>query len=104
MNCCETHKDKSTPLREDSNYFKDFGNFVKVKDTWRLCNPDIIEYTYVDPSNRGYSSRIDYVLSSSLLSESIMYSEIIHAPVPDHNAVVTSFSVDHEKRGQGFGK
>jgi len=104
LNCCESCLDKSTPLREQCSYLKEFKSYTNVKDTWRLFNPSIIQYTYKDPGNQSYGSRIDYILCSQSLSEKMLYSEIIHAPVPDHDAVVTSFSIDNEKRGSGYWK
>jgi len=41
---------------------------------------------------------------SDVIKEDVVYSEIIHAPVSDHDAVVVCFNTDHEKRGTGYWK
>jgi len=105
LNCCDSQKDKSTQLKEHTGYFQDFKDYIKVKDVWRSSNPDAVQYTYTTSGeNTQYGSRIDYILCSRLLIENVAYSEIIHAPISDHDAVVASFNTDHEKRGSGYWK
>ena len=104
FNCCDSQKDKSTPLKDSCVYFSRFKEFLNVCDSWRHCNPDSIQYTYFDPGNVKYGSRIDYILCSSSMIENVLYSNIVHAPVPDHSAVVSGFNIDSEPRGQGYWK
>jgi exonuclease III len=104
FNCCATSIDKSTILSENTTYFSDFKSFINATDTWRHHNPEIVQYTYCGHGFPQYGSRIDYILASNILSNSIKHSAIIHAPVPDHNAVVTVFHLDKENRGEGYWK
>jgi len=104
LNCCESQIDKTTTLKEQSQYFKEFKETVKVIDTWRNTYPSKVQFTYHNPGTQTYGSRIDYILASKLLTNNICLSEIYPAPVSDHDAVITSFKIENRKRGMGYWK
>ena len=93
------NKDKS------SKCFKRFLEKLEFQDIWRAKNKNTVEFTFTDPSNRGYNSRIDYILGSrAFCDKQIKSAKIIPAPVPDHNAVMVCFSLHENKRGPGYWK
>ncbi len=73
-------------------------------DIWRIKHSPKRQYTYIDPSNRGSNSRIDKFLISETLSYSVTSSEILHAPSPDHKALLIEISEKTSKRGKGYWK
>ena len=105
FNCVTNKIDK---LNQQYNYnSKIFNNFIQqleVTDIWREQHPDDIEFTYIDPSGRGYSSRIDKILISKSLSKFIINSKITQAPTPDHKAVIINIRYGTAKRGKGYWK
>ena len=59
---------------------------------------------YIDPSNRGYSSRIDYILGTKAILKQCKTSSTITAPTPDHKAIFIQISINYKKRGKGYWK
>ena len=106
LNCTLSDKDRLNKCKSDKST-KHLKKFMKVKglsDVWREQNTDVNEFTYIDPSNRGYDSRIDYVLVSLNLVSAITLCKIIQSPAPDHKAIVMNVQLCDSKRGPGYWK
>ena len=58
--------------------------YLNACDTWKLKNPTESCITYIDPSGRGYSSRIDLIIASNAISRNIQSCNVIPSPGPDH--------------------
>ena len=67
-------------------------------------HPDKIEYTYIDPSNRGFNSRIDFILTTKNVNNKVIFCEHKAAPVPDHKAVFMQIKYNGNPRGKGYWK
>jgi exonuclease III len=105
LNAVDSPVDKvSGKLDASSSHFTNFKRFVHADDTFRYKNPTAIEYTYIDPSGRGMMSRIDYIMSTKYLTNSVKSIDICVAPVPDHKAVVAHFCSSNRPRGKGYWK
>ena len=69
FNCVDSMDDKSSGTLDKSS--TELGNLkcqLNLNDIWRYYNPDIKEYSYMDPSGRGRNSRIDLLLGSESLT------------------------------------
>ena len=95
---------ESNRLDQSSKSLLKLKNELNLKDAWRYCNRDKTEYTYIDPSGRNRNSRIDAILLSPFLTNSLTTSCIVQAPSPDHKAVVITLKCNENKRGKGFWK
>ena len=106
FNCTINIIDRKTKGYVDtsSNCLKKYLSNFNLCDVWRRLNPDTSAFTYVDPSRRGYDSRIDYLFYSHNLSCNVINCSIIPAPVPDHNAVECKLRLKESKRGPGIWK
>ena len=91
-------------LDSSSQHFTKMKQFISVEDTYRFLHPDKHEYTYIDPSNRGTMSRIDYILMSRAQMQRLRSVQICVAPVPDHKAVIMCFNIRDRDRGKGYWK
>lgn len=69
---------------------KDFKKLTGLHDVWREMNPRSREYTWINPADATHKSRIDYVWTSNYLTDYVFNSKMIHAPVPDHLAVMVN--------------
>ncbi len=98
--------DKSTSIKigKSEKIPKGFIDSLDVKDVWRLKNPNEKQFTYIDPSDRGYNSRIDLFLVKDIILKDVIESSIIQAPSPDHKAVKIKISLSKRKRGKGYWK
>ncbi len=105
FNCVSEQTDKQRKVTNisDNNYNRFIDN-IQLVDIWRIQHPNEVQYTYIDPSNRQYSSRIDKVLISKTLSQKSHNSRIIHAPTPDHKAVIVDMKDFSLQRGKGYWK
>ena len=72
-----------------------------MEDIWRIRYPENSQYTF----QRGSSqSRIDLILTSSIISSKIIKSEIKHCPFSDHNVIYTTIDMNKIKLGSGSWK
>ena len=104
FNCTTEIIDKFNKQFTNHTYFDNFMGKLDIIDVWRIQHPDKVEFTYIDPSNRGYSSRIDKILVSKPLSKFVANSVITQAPCPDHKAVVVEIRQNSHTRGKGYWK
>ena len=85
-------------------YFLKCKEMHKLSDVWDKVNPNSPCNTWVDPANSLHQTRLDYALTSGYLSNYIVSSTIEYAPTPDHNALVTCFSIKRSLRGPSYWK
>ena len=116
FNCVEYSNDRTSGnIDRSSKAFKDMKNYIGLKDTYsnlELTAPlDIVsstdtlsKFTWIDPSDSSRRSRIDYILATPQLFNLATFNHTKIAPVPDHKAVVTTFSHLGRKRGRGYFK
>ena len=105
FNCVESMDDKSSGTLDKSS--TELGNLkcqLNLNDVWRYYNPDIKEYSYMDPSGRGRNSRIDLLLGSESLTVHTDSCAIKQAPAPDHKAVTMNIRLRTNTRGKGYWK
>ncbi len=76
----------------------------RLTDVFRKIHPDKTMYTYIDPSNRGRNSRIDFFLCTDNITSRAKIANIICAPTPDHKAVDLGISLTQNTRGKGYWK
>ncbi len=76
----------------------------QLTDVWRKVHSDKICYTFIDPSGRGFDSRIDLFLCSHKITSQVNISNIVPAPAPDHRAVDITLNFSRNKRGKGYWK
>ena len=82
---------------------KTYENMIEkldIIDIWRNKNPGNKKYRYIDPSNRGFSSRLDKFLITSILSQNVTKCEIKQAPSPDHKALIIQLQEKTSYRGK----
>jgi exonuclease III len=100
--------DKMDRLKSGTDKSTEILNKLKCEwglvDIWRKINPESKTKTYIDPSNRGYSSRIDFFLCSNNIAINVCSSDIGCAPSPDHKFVNVIFKLSNKKRGKGYWK
>lgn len=89
---------------QSSKFLKKFMSNFDLYDVWRKTHSNKIAFTFIDPSGRGYDSRIDYLFISESIFRHSHLCYIIPAPVPDHNAVFLKVSFHENKRGPGYWK
>ena len=105
FNCVDSMDDKSSGTLDKSS--TELGNLkcqLNLNDIWRYYNPDIKEYSYMDPSGRGRNSRIDLLLGSESLTVHTDSCAIKQAPAPDHKAVTMNIRLRTNVRGKGYWK
>ncbi|KAI4885683.1 hypothetical protein NFI96_002640 [Prochilodus magdalenae] len=74
-NDCINRQRKDTKPRQN---LRRFTNVLNLQDTWRVCNPDKKDYTYV------VKSRLDYIFVPKNDSLSIKKCEILNFNISDH--------------------
>ena len=73
-----------------------------LSDTFRLCNPSSVQFTWRN-KNVNQQARLDYILASDWLSGNATHSSIRHHPwsITDHSTAATVFKLDKGIRGPG---
>lgn len=73
-----------------------------LSDTFRLCNPFSMQYTWRN-KQLSVQARLDYILASDWLAGKAVHSSIRHHPwsITDHSTVRTSFRLEKGDRGPG---
>ena len=105
LNCVDNNIDKKSKyLDKSACQLTKLKRYLGVEDSWRKLHPDKVDYTYIDPSYRGYNSRIDLIMVSKLLSDFIELCEHKPAPTPDHKAVIVQICKNINERGKGYWK
>lgn len=105
LNTIDDKRDRSSGIVENcSQHFTAFKTFVTVKDVWRENHRNEVEYSFIDSRCIGSMSRIDYIMCSNHLIDSVKSSTITCAPVPDHRAVTAHFFTQLRPRGKGYWK
>ena len=84
--------------------FKDMMSSLQLQDTFAHLNPKQTKYTYIHSSNHSRNSRIDYLLVSTDLKNSIQVASTLCCPAPDHKAVITEICLAKKTRGKGYWK
>ena len=72
-------------------------------DTWRMMNPENVEFTW-SRRNPFVARRLDYILCSSTLFDKAIYSNILCVASTDHRACLVTISLSNIKRGPGYFK
>ncbi len=106
FNCALETIDRKMKHQKDKSHLalKQFLASFNLVDSWRLKNKSTTDFTYIDPSNRGYDSRIDYIFIPHILKDKITQCYIKPAPVPDHKAVNVILNMCEKNRGSGYWK
>ena len=105
MNSIMKRTDRSSGIMEKcNNHFINFQNNCNLKDSWTSLFPTEIKYAYIPQNKNAARSRIDYILLSNHLINSLSKINVITAPVPDHKAVVIDLKLNPQKRGKGYWK
>lgn len=106
FNCTLKQSDRKNGKKPDTsvNILRKYLSTFDLIDVWRKLNPHAIGFTFIDPSNRGFDSRIDYLFMSGDIYKQTRSCSIIPAPVPDHNAVISNTCLQKNKRGTGYWK
>lgn len=105
FNCIDDPKDRYSQIVDlASNTFRKMKTSLSINDIWRQVNPTKIAYTYINPTDITKQSRIDYCFLSKVLSNLVKSCDIIPAPTPDHNALITSIEKLGRKRGNSIWK
>ena len=83
FNCADSAIDKANgSLDKSSKQLFDLKVSLSLQDIWRYYNPERVEYSYIDPSRRGYNSRIDLWLGSkNIVSSSNHCVGYYHGPL-----------------------
>ncbi len=74
--------------------FYDFFGKNGFTDTFKLCNPNVIEYSWVGRTNDGY--RYDYCFISKKIEKHIVKSFYLHEPrksFTDHSAITVEIKI-----------
>ena len=105
VNCVTAVYDRASKLIDKSSAtLIQFMSNLNLSDMWRKLNPEIRDYTYIDPTTRHSDSRIDVVMLSDGLVNYAQICEHRYAPVPDHKAVILKLCTSPNKRGKGYWK
>ena len=92
-------------LDKSSKHLFDLKVSLSLQDIWRYYNPERVEYSYIDPSRRGYNSRIDLWLGSkNIVTSSNHHCVLSQSPAPDHGSVVLEIKIKYNSRGKGYWK
>ena len=98
VDCFSGVVDKSTKV------LTDIIENLSLVDIWRNLNPELLEFTYVDPSPNMCNSRIDMILCSNTLKSLCLSSKICQSPAPDHKVVNVHLATKQNVRGRGYWK
>lgn len=105
FNCVNENIDRSSSgIDKSSEMLCKLKSKWNLIDIWRKLHPDSKSNTYIDPSNRGFNSRIDFFLCSNNIATNIKSSNIGCAPSPDHKFVDVSLKLSSKNRGKGYWK
>ena len=105
FNCTDSAIDKANgSLDKSSKQLFDLKVSLSLQDIWRHYNPGRVEYSYIDPSRRGYNSRIDLWLGSKNIVSSSNLCVLSWSPAPDHRSVVLEIKIKCNLRGKGYWK
>ena len=105
FNCVNSEIDRTNKRTDKSTgTLTEFKSKYDLIDVWRKLHPDQRSFTFIDPSDRGYSSRIDFFLCSSDVTLHAQGSNISCAPTPDHKAVDLELQLTNCKKGKGYWK
>ena len=106
FNCVlnEIDRKNHTGCDKSTKYLNKYMSTFNLIDFWHKINTDTIAFTFIDPSNRGFDSRIDFMFMSKAIYSPTHTCSIIPAPVPDHNAVLLCLCLQENKRGAGYWK
>ena len=73
-------------------------------DTWRIHNPDKLQFTWHSNTKLSIYSRLDYFLISDNLLNYVLKSNIKPGYKSDHSIVELNFDFIQQKRGPGYFK
>ena len=105
FNCVESAVDRvSEVLDRSSAKLTEIKKELNLVDVWRSCNPNLKDFTYIDPTRKGRDSRIDIWLIPKPIMHNIKSCNIIQAPAPDHKAVHFDVLISNRRRGKGYWK
>ena len=105
FNCTGSPNDKSNKTVDRSSAeLANLKSNLHLEDVWRHFNPNVIEYSYIDPSGRGFNSRIDLWLGSRNIVSNTVTCVMRQAPTPDHKAVYIEVKARRNTRGKGYWK
>ena len=101
FNCADSPDDRSNGIVDSSTKLASLKSSLQLEDVWRQFNPNKIEYSYIDPSGRGFKSRIDLWLGSRNIISDTVTCVMRQAPTPDHNAILAEIKVRHRPNTRG---
>ncbi len=105
FNSVTSEKDRTTgKVDKCGHHFNNLKKNLSLIDSYRYLNPDEHGFTWVDPADVTKMSRLDYIFTTHYMEHNIKQSFVSNAPVPDHKAVVTDFSINNRARGPGYWK
>ena len=103
--CADSPNDRSNKIvYRSSAKLANLKSSLQLEDVWRHFNPNTIEYSYIDPSGRGFNSRTDLWLGSRNIVSDTVTCVMRQAPTPDHKAIFVEVKVRHNTRSKGYWK
>ena len=98
FNCADSPNDRSNKIVDRSSAkLANLKSSLHLEDVWRHFNPNTIEYSYIDPSGRGFNSRIDLWLGSRNIVSDTLTCVM-------RQAIFIEVKVRHNTRGKGYWK
>ena len=105
FNTCYNASDRASGrLDKSGDALNDFIAKNNLIDVFRFINPETKGYTYIHKTEKTRHSRIDYILVSNTLVQTIQCSSVTSSPAPDHNALSVTLRFTTNKRGNGYWK
>ena len=93
-------------LRDNTSIIAGTGprrRIVKLQPIYNALGENKVQAIGVCAQNKNAArSRIDYILLSNHLINSLSKINVITAPVPDHKSVVIDLKLNPQKRGKGY--
>ena len=88
--------DRWPSRHKENSFIIDFMNERGLIDIWRVCNPNIKEFTWGNKTG-SLQSRIDFWLISESLTYSHCKVEIMPTPLTDHKAIFLTLNMSLDK-------
>ena len=83
---------------------RDMMNEFYLSDVWRIQNGDKREYSWMKKGNINKASRIDFILVSAGLDQSIKNPMYVSSIKTDHRAIYCVVELNNQERGVGYWK
>ena len=96
---------KSNKYRQIKTIINDIQSNLDIQDVWRIKNPQETRFTWSRQNPTKTKSRLDYILTSESIFDTLKEVDIIPCIKSDHSAVIAKFeNVDTPIKGRGHWK